>query len=494
MNICSVSAELAPFSKTGGLGDVAAALPKALVERGHRVLAVVPRYKAYSEAWDTGMRLQFPLFGQVQQVSIHHTRVLGFDLAFVDHPAIRRGGIYGDERGTYGDNLFRYALLSRAAIELTRRLPVQGEALADAGPVRFLTHDWHAGLVPVYLQAHYQSHGLLTDARVVHVIHNLAHQGRFGFDSFGGLDLDPHWAPLLDMGGAMNLMKAALASAQRVVAVSPSYAQEIQYPEHGCGLDGVLRARGGALVGILNGIDQNEWNPGSDPHLPATHGPEDLGDGPVPGPSGGRAVCKAALLRELGLSIGADPAFDNRTPLFGFIGRLTGQKGIDLLEATAPWLARNGARVAFLGTGERRWEDALRNLARRFPGRIAAQIGFNNGLAHRITAGADALLMPSRFEPCGLNQLYALAYGTVPVVHATGGLRDTVHNFDPWHDQGNGWTFSPASPKAMTTALHAALRTWYDHPDSWRSIARRGMAEDHSWHASADAYAALLQG
>ena len=493
VEICSVSAEIAPFSKTGGLGDVAAALPRALAAQGHRVLAVAPRYRPYSEAWDTSLRLRFPLFGRVHTARIFHTRAPGFDLAFVDHPALCRGGIYGDERGTYGDNLFRYALLCRAAIELSRRLPVAGQALADAGPVRFLTHDWHAGLLPVYLDAHYRSQGLLTDSRVVHVIHNLAHQGRFGFDQFAGLDLAAHHAPGLDMGGAMNLMKAALVKAERVVAVSPTYAREICHPDQGFGLDPILRARGGALTGVLNGIDGDEWSPATDGHLPATYGPDALGAGPTPGPAGGRARCKAALLRELGVA-DPDAGADNRTPLFGFIGRLTGQKGIDLLDATTPWLVQNGAKVVFLGTGERRWEGALRALQRRFPGRVAAHIGFDVGLAHRITAGADALLMPSRFEPCGLNQLYALAYGTVPVVHATGGLADTVHSFDPWHDRGNGWAFAPARPSRMQDALAHALHTWHHHPESWRAMARRGMAEDHSWDASARTYAALLAG
>lgn len=492
MQICSVSAELAPFAKTGGLGDVAAALPPALTAQGHRVLAVLPRYKPYSEAWDTGLRLRFPLFGRAQEARIYHTRALGFDLAFVDHPAICRGGIYGDQHGTYGDNLFRFALLSRAAIELARRFPVDGRPLADHGPVHFLTHDWHAGLLPVYLRAHYQARGLLGDSRVVHVIHNLAHQGVFAFDQLGGLDLPASAAPHLDMGGAMNLMKAALVLADRVVAVSPTYAREICHPSQGCGLDGILRARGPALTGVLNGIDGGEWNPRTDRHLPATFGPEALGAGPTPGPSGGRAACKAAVLRELGIA--GDPATDNRTPVFGFIGRLTGQKGIGLLDATVPHLVQNGAKVVFLGTGEPRYEHALRMLERRFPGRVSARIDFDVGLSHRITAGVDALLMPSHFEPCGLNQLYALAYGTVPVVHATGGLADTVHTFDPWTDSGNGWAFSPGTAERMLDALANALHTWHQHPDSWRAMARRGMAEDHSWGASAARYAALLAG
>lgn len=494
MEICSVSAEIAPWSKTGGLGDVAAALPKALKAAGHRVLAVAPRYKAYQDGWDTGIRLRFPLFGAMHEVSLYHTETAGFDLLFVDHPAICRGGIYGDERGGYGDNLFRFALLSRAAIEAARRFPVSAggdapRALSEAGPLRFLTHDWHAGLLPVYLRHHYQHAGLLRDARVTHVIHNLAHQGQHSFDDWWGLDLPNAAAPTLDMHGVMNLMKAALVSADRVVAVSPSYAREITQPEHGFGLDGVLRARGGALTGIINGIDPTEWSPSADPHLPASFGPEVWPEAPAaPGPVGGKALCKAKLQAELGLPVRDD------LPILGFIGRLTGQKGIDLLEAVAPWLAHQPAQVVLLGTGERRYEEFFAEFSRRYPRAVAAKVGFDVGLAHRITAGADILLMPSRFEPCGLNQLYALAYGTVPLVHATGGLRDTVQSFDPGRDQGTGWAFSPASADALQHAISVALITWHRFPSSFAAIARRGMAEQNDWGRSAAAYARVMAG
>jgi starch synthase len=492
LQICSVSAEHAPWSKTGGLGDVAAALPPALAARGHRVLCVSPRYKPWPEAWDTGLRLRFPLFGAVQEVGLFHHQAHGVDLLFVDHPAICRGGIYGDDRGGYGDNLFRFALLCRAAIEAARRFPLTanggGPPLADAGPLRFLTHDWHAGLLPVYLRAHYQAHGLLRDARVVHVIHNLAHQGQFSFQDWWGLDLADRWAPTLDMGGVMNCMKAALVSADKVCAVSPSYAREITDPSQGFGLDGILRARGADLTGVVNGIDPLEWDPRADRHLPQTYGPEALGEGPRPGPTGGKAATKAALQAELGLPVRAD------LPLLGFIGRLTGQKGIDLLEAVGPWLARQPAQLCLLGTGEPRYEAVFRELAARHPRAIAARVGFDVGLAHRITGGSDILLMPSRFEPCGLNQLYALAYGTVPVVHATGGLRDTVRSFDPGADQGTGWAFSPADAGAFQQAITFALETWHRWPQSFRAMARRGMAEDHGWVASAAAYEALLDG
>ena len=505
MEIVSVSAEMAPWSKTGGLGDVAAALPPALRALGHRVLSVVPRYKAYTDAWDTGIRLHFPHFGRLQEVALFHNGGTGGtsgDTIFVDHPAICRGGIYGDDKGGYGDNLFRFSLLCRAAIEAARRFPVGGRPLSEGGTPHFLTHDWHAGLLATYLRAHYQSNGLLKGSRVVHVIHNLAHQGTASFDDYWGLDLPGSWAPALDMSGRMNLMKVGLVTADKVVAVSPRYAREICTPEEGFGLDGVLRSRGRDLVGILNGIDPTEWNPRNDKHLVRSYGPEEFseeGRDPDVGETdptvladlrtiGGKAINKAALQKELGLPVRSD------RPLFGFIGRLTGQKGIDLIDNISPWLVRQPVQIALLGTGESRYEDVFRELGRRFPEVVAAKVGFDVGLAHRITAGADLLLMPSRFEPCGLNQLYALAYGTVPVVHATGGLADTVHNFDPGSDSGNGWAFSPATPENFAQAIQMALLTWFRYPRTFRRMQARGMAEDHGWARAARWYAALLAG
>lgn len=493
LQICSVSAEMAPFSKTGGLGDVAAALPVAFREAGHRVLTVLPRYKAYPEAWATPHVYRFPLFGQVHTVRLYHAQTAAGDVVFVDHPAICRGGVYGDpDTGeSYGDNLFRFALLCRAAIEAARRFRLSdqdGRPLADAGPVRFLSHDWHAGLLPVYLRAHYHPAGLLTDSTCVHVIHNLAHQGIHAASAFSGLDLDRYWWPTLDMDGHLNPMKAAIVASDRVLTVSPTYAREITTPSFGCGLDGLLRARGSALTGILNGIDTQAWNPTQDSALPATYGPEALqGEPDVPGPTGGKATCKAALQHELGLPTRED------VPVVGFIGRLTGQKGIDLLAHVGHWLAATGrAQLVVLGTGEKRYEAKLAALAARWPGRVSARLAFDVGLSHRITAGSDILVMPSRFEPCGLNQLYALAYGTVPVVHATGGLADTVHTFHPGQDSGTGWAFSPPTTAAFQQALGFAVETWHHHPDAFRRIAARGMARDSTWGASAQAYVRAL--
>lgn len=494
LQICSVSAEMAPFSKTGGLGDVAGALPSALRALGHRVLTVTPRYQAYPEGWDTGIRMQFPLFGHVHEVALFHSvsDATG-DVLFVDHPAIRRGGIYGDSQGGYADNLFRFALLCRAAIEATRRFALPDSdgrvrPLSDAGPVRFLTHDWHAGLLPVYLRAHYQSNGLLSDATVTHVIHNLAHQGVHGADAFRGLDLTERWAGMLDMGGRLNCMKAAIVASEQLVTVSPTYAAEIQHAEHGCGLHGLLRARRGDLFGILNGIDTADWSPLTDRHLVETYDSTALGVGnTAPGPDGGKLANKLAIQKEFGLPV------TRAVPIVGFIGRLTGQKGIDLLATVGAWLAGTGAaQLVVLGTGEPRYEQALADVAKRWPDRVAVQLKFDVGLSHRITAGADILAMPSHFEPCGLNQMYALAYGTPPVVHATGGLADTVDNHDPQRGGGNGWSFSPGTADAFKTALGRAVRVWHRDPEAFRAIALRGMEVDRSWERSAAKYALVM--
>jgi starch synthase len=476
MQVCSVSAEMGPWSKTGGLGDVAGALPVALAARGHRVLAVAPRYQAYEDAWDTGIRLRFPLWGQAHEVALFHREERGVDRVFVDHPAIRRGGIYGEGGSSYPDNLLRFALLSRAGIEAARRLPLD-RPLSLRGPVSFLAHDWHTGLLPLYLHAHYRSQGLLMDARCALVIHNLAYQGVYAAADFGGLDL-PGWCwPTADMGGRLNCLKAGIAGAERVLTVSPGYAEEIRTPEHGFGLDGLLRARGGAVGGIVNGVDLAEWDPAADPHLPAAYDAADLA---------GKAVCKAALQAELGLPVRPE------VPLLGFIGRLDPQKGVDLVAAVAEWLLGQDVQLALLGSGRPDLEDFLRHVGARWPTRARGVVGFSTPMAHRIVAGADLLLMPSRFEPCGLNQLHALRYGTVPVVHATGGLRDTVAPFHPFPDQGTGWLFGRPSPDAFAEALHHALRTFWDHPASFRGIQARGMAQDVGWDRSAAAYEQVL--
>lgn len=473
LTIVSVSAEVAPWSKVGGLADVAASLPAALARRGHHVIGVAPRYREYDGAWDTRRTARFGLFGRLHEVSYFHTRVGEVDRIFVDHPVLRRGGIYGDQHGVYGDNLLRFALLSRAAMEAPYSVGL--EMPGDGQDTVFLAHDWHAALVPLYLSARYRAHGLRTRARSVLAIHNLAHQGIYGRGEYPGLDLEPRWWPAMEMGGNMNLLKAGIVSADRVATVSRRYAQEICAPDGGFGLDGILRMRAPVVQGITNGLDVQDWDPSTDTHLAARYQVSDLA---------GKAACKSALQAELGLV--QDPA----VPLVGFVGRLDWQKGVDLLLGALPWLREQGAQLVVLGSGDPNLEAALR---RAEGPSVKAWIGFSSRLAHRFTAGCDLLVVPSRFEPCGLTQVQAMRYGTVPVVAATGGLVDTVQAYDPMAQTGTGWLFHPGSVDDLVLALGNALYTWRHWPDSFKAIARRGMAKEWSWDAPAAEYEAMMR-
>lgn len=474
MDIAWVASEMAPFSKTGGLADVAGALPGALAARGHRVLAISPRYKAVPDAVDTGARVLVRLFGHDHLVRYFVVDRDGVRWILVDNPCFHREGIYRDSEGAYADNLFRYALLSRAAIEAVRFLPaLDGERLGD--DTVFHINDWHTGLLPVYLQAHYRPAGILRGARTVLGLHNLGHQGTTWAKEFAGLDLDSRWWPILDMHGHLNPLKAGIVSADALVAVSPTYARQIQR-DQGFGLEGLLRQRHSDLIGIVNGIGP-DWDPTNDPHLPAHFSVDDLS---------GKALCKQALQRELGLP-------QRNVPMFALISRLDHQKGIDLVEAVAPWLLSHDVQLVMLGSGASEYERFFRRSERRWPHQARGWVGFNEGLAHRIEAAADVFLMPSRFEPCGLNQLYSMRYGTVPVVHATGGLADTVINARPGADDATGWSFAPHHVDAFHQAVGWALLTMTRYPEAFARIRANGMRRDSSWDRSAQTYEAVYR-
>lgn len=474
MNIAVVAAEVAPWSKTGGLGDVCGALPKALAALGHRVLTIAPRYKAYPDAWDTGVRARVHLFGHGHDVAFFHAHTHGVHHLFVDHPSFHRPGIYGDSNGAYGDNLFRFALLSRAAIEAAARVPLDGTPLGE--DVVFHANDWHTGLLPLYLEAIYRPAGRFAAAGTVLGIHNAGHHGTAPAHEFAGLDVSARWWPATDFDGRVNPLKCGATLARKLVAVSPNYAREIT-SHLGFGLEGIFAARGADLVGVINGVD-DAWDPTTDKHIPAHFSADDLT---------GKAACKAALQAELGLPVRPD------VPLLGLVTRLDHQKGVDLLQAAAPWLLRHDVQLALLGSGSPALEQWFREVQRAVPNKVSATVGFNEGLAHRIEAGADVFLMPSRFEPCGLNQLYSMRYGTVPVVHATGGLADTVETFDPAADRGTGWAFRSFSADAFMEALGWALYTYGTFPDAWRGIQLRGMRQDFSWERSARAYERIYE-
>ena len=403
LNIVMVASECAPWSKTGGLGDVVGALPKFLAARGHRVMVVCPRYKCYEDAWETGVRHRVRVMGQDHEYGYFHSFIDGVDFVFVDHSSYLSFGdnIYG---GSRQDIQFRCALLCKAALEAPKVVPCGDSVYGDESLV-FIANDWHTALLPVYLNAHYRDHGQMGFARSVFVIHNIAHQGRAPMDELSGFEIPDNYTELFRLydpigGEHMNIMKAGLNQAHRIVAVSNGYAWECQTQEGGWGLDGVIRENNWKLRGVVNGIDINDWNPAVDVHLES--------DGytkySLDNFREGKAKCKEALQRELGLPV------EPNVPMLGFIGRLDYQKGVDLIADIYPWLMSENVQLVLLGSGREDLEGMMRDMENQ-NGNCKAWVGFSVRTAHRITAAADILLMPSRFEPCGLNQLYAMEYG-----------------------------------------------------------------------------------
>lgn len=473
MQVVHVSSEILPWSKAGGLGDVSGALPAALAAQGHRVVTVAPRYAAYEDTWDTGWVGGAWLYGRHHQIRWFHTRRDGVDHLFADHPSFRRPGIYGDSNGAYGDNHFRFALLSRVALQVPE-LPLDGGPLGE--DIVFHVNDWHAAPVPVLLDAVSRPAGRFLRTPSVLALHNVAHHGATSQDTFEGLDLAARWRGTFAHLGALSPLKGGVATADQLITVSPTYAREIS-ETRGHGLEPLFAARGQDLHGIVNGVGP-EWDPATDPHLPQTYSAEDLA---------GKSMCKAELQDAFLLERQAD------APIFGFIGRLVHQKGLDLLEDLVPWLVSRGAQVVLVGSGQPEWEQWMLGLGARFPGRVGTWVGYSEAKAHLLTAGADVLLMPSRFEPCGLNQMYAMLYGTVPVVHATGGLVDTVQPVDLSRDTGTGYRFWPFDLGPLIGACDAAIRLYRDQPDAWRALRLRGMRQDFDWSVAAQRYGEVYE-
>jgi len=485
MKAVVVGAECAPWSKTGGLGDVMGSLPKALAGRGHRTMVVCPRYGDYDGVHDTGVAVCFRVFNSEHEVRYFHQYKDGVDYVFVNHGSFHGRGsdIYG---GSRLDVAFRCALLCKAALEAPWHVPCGGVCYGDDNLV-FIANDWHTALLPVYLEEHYRKYDQMTFARSVFVIHNIAHQGRGPFNEMENFEIPEaarHTFFLDDpIGGEhMNIMKAGITAAHRLVAVSHGYAWECQTQEGGWGLDELLREVSWKFRGIVNGIDTSEWDPASDPHL-RSDGYRNYSTGDL---DKGKAACKAALQRELGLPV------DPNMPLLGFIGRLDYQKGVDLIRDSYEWIMSQGCQLVMLGSGRDDLENDLRQMENANPQQCRAWVGFNVAMAHRITAGCDVLLMPSRFEPCGLNQLYAMHYGTVPVVHAVGGLRDTVECYDPYQNSGMGWTFDSADAEQLKSSLNHALMTYRHHRESFRGLQVRGMERDLSWNNAAEQYEEVM--
>jgi starch synthase len=464
-----IGSEAFPFAKTGGLADVLGALPPALARLGWDVTLFIPRYRGLAEG-DLCERFGLTVGGYYSDIGLFEAPMGdGARAMLVDAPGLfDRPSLYGDG-GDYADNPHRFGLLVRAALEWALRQPV--------GPAIVHAHDWQAALAPVYMRSMYRLNPTIARARSVVTIHNLAYQGWFDASWMPRLDLpwDLYTVEQLEFYGRMNFLKGGVLNADAVTTVSPRYAWEIQTPEGGRGFDGILRSRRDPPVGILNGIDTHEWNPATDRYLPQPFDIDDLS---------GKRTAKQAVLERYRLP--ADAAAFER-PLIGMISRMTDQKGLALIQQIAADLPRVDATFVVLGTGEPHYEDMWRTLARFNPERIGVQVGFDEGLSHLIEAGIDLFLMPSLFEPCGLNQMYSLRYGTVPIVRRVGGLADTVQDYQPGSSGATGFVFDEFSPAALLETIGRALATFRDRA-VWRELQTNGMRLDHSWDRSAREY------
>jgi len=478
MKILMVAAEAVPFAKTGGLADVAGVLPKFLAAMGHDVRVVMPRYQQIDRSTLTqvGGPLGVPmgiigeLWCGVLQGRLPNSDVpidfIEFDQYF------GRAGIYNDASGSgFLDNDNRYVFLSRAALQAAKML--------DFSPDVVHVNDWHTAAVPVFLNTHYKDDSHLGQAASVLTIHNMGYQGRF----YPGLMevLDVGWEHFTHLGleheGKVNLLKGGIYHATQFNAVSPRYAEEVKTPEFGHGLEGVCQDRAGALRGILNGTDYSEWNPSTDPHIAAHYDADDLA---------GKALCKQALQREMGLPV-------RDVPLVGIVSRLVHQKGIDLIAAALPQILDLDVQFVLLGSGEAWAHDFFQRLSDEGRPNFACHLGYSNALAHRIEAGADLYLMPSRFEPCGLNQLYSLRYGTLPIVHATGGLDDTVVNHVEGTTEGTGFKLYDLHPQAIFDTVGWAVHTWYERRTEFDAMVQNAMRQRFSWEQSAEAYVEMYE-
>ena len=469
MRVAILTSEAVPFAKTGGLADVSGALPKALAGHGHDAMLALPFYKQIDRKHLKNLAmddLQVEWQGGVRRTQVWFSEAAGAPAFLIDSPQyFQRDSIYG-----FRDDHERFAFFNRAAIALFRRL----------GPPPDIVHfnDWPGGFGAVELWSRRRWDGFFQGTRTVCSIHNMAYQGAFSAGDLGKLGFGAqHEVNAFMANGAASALKAALEVSDMLSTVSRRYAHEIQMSENGCGLDWLLRQRQGRLRGITNGVDYDIWNPATDKRLPAHYTPDDLS---------GKRECKRALLRYFHLPEELD------RPIVANISRLTSQKGYDLIKPAAGAILDSGAFFVALGSGAEEYENFLQQWRDFAPHRVGIYRGFNDPLAHLIEAGADIFLMPSQFEPCGLNQMYSLRYGTVPVVRAVGGLDDTVIDFNRQHLSGNGFKFQHYNSNAMLEKIHEAIYC-YAQPDVWRKIQTNGMYANHSWHNAAEQYLQLYE-
>jgi starch synthase len=474
VKVAFVASEGVPFSKTGGLADVVGALPKALAALGHEVEVILPRYRITTPGpiLPHAQSLTLPLgsgykFAAVQDGGRAHQ----VQTYLIDCPEyFDREGLYQQKGEDYPDNAHRFAAFAMAALEFLK----QGVTAPDI----LHCHDWQTALVPIYLRNLYREDSYYGKTSVVFTLHNLGYQGL----------ILPHLLPqislhaglftvdALEYYGMVNLLKGGIIFSDFITTVSRKYAEEIQTPEFGYGLEGVLYSRADRLQGILNGVDYAEWDPATDKYLAANYSPADLQ---------GKQACKLALLERMGAT---SPVLER--PVIGIVSRFASQKGFDLIAAVAEQLAALDLYIVALGTGEPAHEELFRIMAAKYPDKFLVEIAYDNALAHQIEAGSDMFLMPSRYEPCGLNQIYSLKYGAVPIVRATGGLDDTIEAFDG--KSGTGFKFHEYLPQALLAAIHAALEA-YQEPEAWHQLMQNGMKKDYSWTKSAREYSQIYE-
>ncbi len=481
MRILLASSEAVPYAKTGGLADVATGLAKALSSAGHDVSLVIPLYRRLIPEQKRGepvalvnleMR-QLTVRATVRRSLLSGTNV---EVLMIDQPTFYdRRNLYTEDGQDYPDNAERFIFFSRAVMEIAQSI---------TRPHIIHCNDWQTALIPALIRNEREVGGRFINTGTVLTIHNMAFHGQFAawqMELTGLPESYFNWRQMEHFGD-LNLLKTGISMADMITTVSPTYAEEICRPEYGHGLDGLLRSRHDRLVGILNGVDLQDWNPEHDAALPQKYDATTV--------LAGKAACKSALQKELGLEVSP------HSFLIGMISRLTEQKGLDLITAEADEILRADVQLAFLGTGDRYFEETLRTLQQRYPGRVAATIGFNEGLAHRIEAGSDAYFMPSRFEPCGLNQQYSQIYGTLPIVHAVGGLADSVTDATPEAQASNtatGFVFHKYTKEAFLDAVWRAFGTYTHYREDWDQMVQNCMARDASWNASAAQYVKVYE-
>jgi starch synthase len=478
VKIWFLAPEVAPYAKTGGLADVAGSLPGAIRKLGLDVRVGVPYYRMVKEGNFPTDRvvsgLEVPLGDGTLLCDVLETQTdEGVPVFFFDREDLfHRPNLYGTPQGDYPDNLERFSYFNQAALLFAKRAKFHFDVVH--------CHDWQTGLIPAYLKTLYGKDPFFSRVASVFTIHNMGYQGLFAADKLSVCGLPPSvlHSDGLEYWGKISLLKGGIVYADAIATVSPRYSCEIRTPEFGLGMDGILKNRSVDLYGILNGVDYSEWDPASDLHISAQYS---LGN------MKGKGICKTALVRELGLE---EHCKDR--PILAVVSRLTVQKGYDLLVQITDDVIRMGAGLVILAAGEQKYQQVLGELAHRYRGKMAVRIGFDEPLARRIMAGADILLVPSRYEPCGLTQIYALKYGTVPIVRATGGLNDTIEQFDPRSGEGTGFKFVAYEQTAFLAQIEEAVQTYYDRP-TWDKVVENGMKADFSWEESARRYVSLYE-